>query len=158
MSGLATLSRSTTVDVPPERAFSETLILPLPTLFSTWFGPIPPIRDVLDQTGDWQSAGQTRTILLAGGGQMAESLLEVSAPSHFAYRLDDIRGPMAPLASHIDGRWTFTPSGAGTTITWHWEVHARSAASRPILPVFGRLWNGYAKRSLARLESLISAG
>lgn len=149
------LARSTIVSHPPSEVFTPTLILPLPALFSTWFGPIPPIREVRDQTGDWQSAGQTRTIALSGGGQMTEHLTEVSEPDRFRYRITDVKGPMAPLASSIDGEWRFEPSAAGTTVTWQWEIHAKNAASALILPVFGKLWNGYADRALARLGRLI---
>lgn len=149
------LARSVILTRPPAETFTPTLVLPLPALFSTWFGPIPPIREVVDQTGDWQEAGQTRVIKLTGGGQMTERLIEVSAPTRFRYQLTDVKGPMAPLAARIDGEWRFEPSGAGTTVTWQWEVHAKSAASAVILPAFGRLWNGYADRALARLGRLI---
>lgn len=149
------LARSTIVTRPPAEVFTPTLVLPLPALFSTWFGPIPPIREVVDQTGDWQSAGQTRTIKLSGGGQMTEQLTEVSEPTRFRYQLSSIHGPMAPLVSTVDGEWRFEPSPAGTTVTWQWQIHARTSASGLMLPAFGKLWNGYADRALARLGRLL---
>ncbi|MFW0791173.1 SRPBCC family protein [Gordonia sp. CPCC 205333] len=150
------LARSTILPRPPAEVFTPTLVLPLPALFSTWFGPIPPIREVLDQTDDWQHAGQTRTIKLSGGGQMTERLTEVNEPARFRYQLSDVKGAMAPLASSIDGEWRFESSNAGTTVTWQWEIHAKSVVSGWILPAFGKLWNGYADRALKRLGSLVA--
>ncbi|GAB20428.1 hypothetical protein GOEFS_115_00680 [Gordonia effusa NBRC 100432] len=150
------LTRSTILTRTPAEVFTPTLVLPLPALFSTWFGPIPPIREVVDQTGDWQHAGQTRTIKLSGGGQMTERLIEVSEPTRFRYQLSDVTGAIAPLAASIDGEWRFEPSNAGTTVTWQWEIHAKNVVSGLILPVFGKLWNGYADRALTRLGSLVT--
>jgi len=45
--------------------------MPLPTLFKRWYGPIPPIKEVRDQSGDWDTVGQSRRIFLTGGGQHA---------------------------------------------------------------------------------------
>ena len=45
-------------------------------LFRRWYGPIPPIKQVLDQTGDWGAVGQTRTVALVGGGSMREELTQ----------------------------------------------------------------------------------
>jgi hypothetical protein len=37
-------------------------------------------------------------------------------------------------------------------VTWRWTIHPRSALAAPLLPVFGRLWKGYAAQSLAELS------
>jgi len=77
------VERSRAIPVNREEAFDRTLPMPLPTLFRTWYGPIPPIKEVRDQRGDWRSVGETRTIALAGGGTMRETLTEVD-PGHVA--------------------------------------------------------------------------
>lgn len=136
-------------------AFAGTLPLPLPELFRRWYGPIPPIREVRGQTGNWASVGQTRTVLLTGGGSMREELTEVDPPRAFAYRLTDITGPMAPLVAYVEGRWQFAPAGSGTTVTWSWVIHPRSRLAAPLLPVLGWLWKGYARQALARLSVLL---
>ncbi|OMC12039.1 hypothetical protein A5735_14405 [Mycolicibacter heraklionensis] len=158
------VEQSRTVPATVADAFARTLVLPLPELFRRWYGPIPPIKAVRDQTGgsahvpgEWASVGQTRTVVLTGGGSMREELTEVDPPRQFAYRLTDITGPLAPLVAHVEGRWRFVPAGAGTTVTWSWAIHPRFKVAAPVLPVFGRLWKGYARRALERLAELLES-
>ncbi len=127
----------------------------LPRLFDKWYGPIPPIKAVRDQTGAWDAAGQTRTIELAGGGRARETLTTVDAPREFGYVLSDIAGPMALLMDHVEGTWLFAPTGTGTLVTWRWALHPKSALSAPALPVFGRLWRSYADRALGTLSDYL---
>lgn len=138
-----------------EDAFDGTLPLPLPLLFRHWYGPIPPIKEVRGQSGAWQAAGQTRTVRLTGGGSMREELIGVDRPRSFDYRLTDIKGPLAPLVGLVEGRWQFTPAAAGSTVTWRWVIHPRSVLAAPVMPVFGWLWKGYARRALAQLATLL---
>ncbi|MGJ0118762.1 SRPBCC family protein [Williamsia sp. MIQD14] len=145
------------IPVPPSTAFTSTIPIELPVLFDRWYGPIPPIREVRDQTGPWTTAGRRRTVFLTGGGSMQEELTSVDDPASFAYRLSGVTGAMAPLIDHIDGLWRFDDAGPGaTTVTWSWTIHPRSALLRPAVVAFGRLWRGYAGRSLEQLERLIA--
>ena len=149
------VERSRAIPINPEEAFARTLPMPLPTLFGHWFGPIPPIKEVRDQHGDWSSAGQTRTIVLAGGGTMRETLTDVKPGRSFAYTITGITGPMTPMIDHVEGTWIFGPAGTGTRVTWRWVLHPKSAVSAPALPVFARLWRGYAGRSLETLSDYL---
>lgn len=154
-----------TVDVAQQRAvpvalddaFRGTLTLQLPTLFRRWYGPIPPIKEVRDQTGEWGTLGQTRTIALTGGGTMRERLTEVDPPNAFGYELTEITGAVAPLVERIEGRWTCTPTGTGTEIGWQWRMHPRSALTRPLVALVGKLWLGYARNALAELSDQLVA-
>lgn len=150
------VERSRAIPVTAEDAFTGTLPLPLPQLFRRWYGPIPPIKKVRGQTGDWATAGQTRTVMLAGGGSMREELTSVDPPRSFGYTLTQITGPMAPLLSFIEGEWTFTPQGDGTEVTWRWIIHQRSMLAAPVLPVLAKLWQGYARQALEELSALLA--
>ncbi|MCB1246739.1 MAG: SRPBCC family protein, partial [Acidimicrobiia bacterium] len=86
--------RSRTYPVSEEVAFDRTLAYPLPKLFRHRFGPIPAIKDVREQLGDFDTAGDARTIVLKGGATMREELVEVDRPWVFRYRITDITGPM----------------------------------------------------------------
>lgn len=145
------MEQSRVIPVDVDAAFHGTLPMPLPTLFSRWYGPITPIKAVRDQTGDWGSAGQTRTVVQVGGGSMREALTLVEPPHVFGYTLSEIRGALAPLVDHIDGQWLFAPVPTGTEVTWRWSVHPRSAAAALVMPAFAKLWRGFAKQSLERL-------
>ena len=151
-----TVEQSHDVPVDVQQAFDGTLPMPLPTLFRRWYGPIPPISQVLNQTGDWNAVGQSRTVMLTGGGSMREELTHVDPPNAFGYILSEVKGPLSPLVNTIDGEWLFTPAPTGTTVTWRWTIHPRSRFAAPALPVFGWLWRGYARQALTELGRLLA--
>lgn len=145
------VEQSRTIPMGQADVFRDMVPMPLPELFSKWYGPIPPIKETRDQTGDWDAVGQSRTVVLVGDGSMHEQLTSFDPPSAFGYTLSDIKGPLSPLVDHVDGVWLFEPIGNGTNVTWRWTIYPRSALTAPLLPVFGRLWKGYARQSLAEL-------
>jgi len=114
------MEQSHAIPVDVGTAFERTLSVPLPTIFSRRYGPISPVKAVRDQTGDWATVGQTRTVVQPGGGSMREELTVVDAPRVLGYALSGVTGPLAPLVEHIDGEWVFAPIGTGTTVTWRW--------------------------------------
>ncbi|OBA88484.1 hypothetical protein A5662_25155 [Mycobacteriaceae bacterium 1482268.1] len=146
------VEQSETIALDQESVFRDMVPMPLPDLFRRWYGPIPPIKETRDQTGDWDAVGQSRTVVLVGGGSMDEQLTTFDAPRSFGYTLSDVKGPLAPLVDHIDGEWIFEPRGEGTAVTWRWTIHPHSAFTAPLLPVFGKLWKGYARQSLKELS------
>lgn len=150
------VDESRVVPVPVEEAFHRTLPAPLPDLFKRWHGPFPPVKQVREQTGAWDAAGQTRTVRLAGGASMREELTSVDPPRSFGYRLTNVTGPMALLVDHVVGEWIFTPAAGGTEITWRWDVYAKSALTSRALPLFGRLWKGYARKALGDLSAILT--
>lgn len=149
-------SESLVIPVSVGQAFHRTLPVPLTEIFSRRHGLFPPIKQVRDQTGAWDAAGQTRTVVMAGGGSTREELTSVDPPRSFAYRLGDVTGPMALLVDHVLGEWTFTPTAGGTEVTWRWDIHPRSALSALALPVFGRMWQGYARQALSDLSGMLT--
>jgi len=144
--------RSRTYPVDVDVAYQRTISMPLPKLFKHRYGPVPPIAEVRDQTGNWTTVGETRTIVLKGSGTMREELAEVDRPNVFRYVLTDFTGPFKPLIDHIDGSWSFDPVGTGVRVTWAWEVHPKSGAAVPALKAFRKAWSGSARRALEVLE------
>src|SRR5829696_2338737 len=138
-------------------AFDRFLPHPLTALMSRRYGPLPPVRGVVNQVGPWGEAGQTRTVVLADGGTMRERLTEVVRPEHFDYVLTDITGPLKPLVSRVDGRWAFAPEGTGVLITWSWTMHPTTAYAARVLPLVGRLWRGYARQALEQTSAALLA-
>ncbi|MGA9493906.1 MAG: SRPBCC family protein [Mycobacterium sp.] len=153
MASTLAVQQSRVVPVSVDDAFAGTLPIPLTTIFSRWYGPIPPVAEVREQQGEWGTAGQTRVVLFKGLGAMHETLTSVDPPRAFGYAITGITGPLGLLLSSAEGQWTFTSSGSATTITWHWNIHAASALTAPLLPLVGALWKGYARQSLATLSA-----
>ena len=149
------LESSRAVPVAHETALAHVLPVPLPKIFGRRYAAIGPIAEVRDQAGDWSSAGETRTIVLADGATMRETLTAVDAPTSFAYEITPISGPLKLLVGHVTGRWSFAPAGTGTRITWSWDVTPTSTAASFAMPVFGWMWKGYARQSLESLEELL---
>jgi hypothetical protein len=151
------VAQSRFIPISSEIAFHPMLVMPLTEVFKRWYGPIPPIKEVRDQIGGWDAAGQTRTVRLVGGGGMREELTSVDAPRSFGYRLAEVKGPMALLVDHVVGEWVFAPAEGGTELTWRWNIYAKSPLTSWALPVFGRLWKGYARQTLQELSVLLTA-
>ena len=146
-------SRSFPADV--ERAFDEVLPYDLPLLFDRRYLAVPPIKSVRDQGGAWGTVGQTRTIALADGGTMRETLTEVSRPARFGYGISDVTGPMKPLIRSLEGVWAFEPAGTGVRVTWSWTVHPAGRLGSAAMPAFRRMWQGYARQAFDNIESLL---
>ncbi len=145
------MERSRTYPVSPQDAFDWLLPAPLPTIFSRRFAVLPPITHT-EQSGVWGTAGENRRIFLAGGGSLTETLLTVQRSESFTYRLTEITGPTSLIAEAIDGEWRFSPAGTGTRITWRWTVHPSSKVAAVAMPLFERMWQGYARAALDEIE------
>lgn len=149
-----TLSQSRAVPVPLEEAFDRVLTHPLPEIFRRRRLAIPPVKEVRDQAGEWGTVGQTRTIATTDGGTMLETLTSNDRPHSFGYTISDVRGPLKPLVASADGRWSFESAGTGTLITWTW-VLTPTAVGRPVMPVLGAMWRGYARQALEEVEAIL---
>lgn len=153
------VEESRTYPVAVEETFDRLLPLPLPQLFASWFGPLPPVRST-DQDGPdpdepWGTVGQRRTIELGDGGSMREHLLTVDRPHRFDYEITDFVGALKPLVDRVEGSWVVTPAGTGARVTWAWDLHPRGRAGALLVPVIARFWPGYARAALARLETVL---
>lgn len=151
------LSASRSYPVAVDRAFDLLLPTPLPELFHRRYAALPPIREIRDQDGVWGTVGQTRTIVLADGGTMRETLMSLDRPRSFGYRIADITGPMKPLVASVDGLWSLEEAGTGTRVTWAWTVHPTPSVAGLLLPLIGRMWRGYARQAFDELEPILVA-
>lgn len=151
-----TMSCSRSYPIAFDDAYAATIAVPLDRLFSKRFAAFPAITSIVqDDDAPWSTTGQLRTIHTSDGGAMRERLTSTDAPREFTYELRPEGGPMAPLVERVAGGWSFEPVGTGTRITWTWTVHAPSRAAGVALPAFARLWQGYARRALDRLEGML---
>lgn len=151
------VQESRAVPVPVEQAYGFVLPEPLTAIFDSWYGPLPSIKEVTGQDGDWGTVGQSRTIHTSDGGTMREQLTTVEPHQRFGYTLTEITGPMKFLVGSVDGMWSFEPVGTGVRITWSWTLHPASQFADVAMPLFGWLWKGYARQSLEQIEKLLLA-
>lgn len=150
------LAKSRTFPVGVADAYQRVLIAPLPQIFSRRFVAIAPITSVSGQEGEWGAAvGQTRTITLSDGGTVLETLTELEPPHHFAYSISNVTGMLKPLVVAASGRWSFEPAGNGVRITWAWDVTPTERLGRAAMPIFGKLWSGYARQAMEQIEQML---
>ena len=148
-------SRSFPVGV--ERAYDVVLLTPLPAIFSHRHLAIAPIVETIGQEGEWGAAvGQTRTIRLKDNTRMLETLTVIERPQRFGYTISEVKGMMKPLVSAAAGTWAFAPEGAGTRITWSWEV-TPARLGRLAMPLFARLWGGSARKAFDEIGKIFAA-
>lgn len=149
------LEASRAVPVPFETACARVVPMPLTEIFSRRYAAIAPIVEVRDQDGEWATAGQQRTIVLGDGGQLQETLTAVDTPDSFEYDITVTKGPNRFLISGVHGRWSFVPSGDGTLITWSWDLTPARPSAKLVLPIFARMWAGYARQALEQIEKIL---
>ena len=150
------LEYTRTFPVSVEHAYDVVLPAPLPTIFRRRYLAIAPIAEVTGPDGDWGTAtGQTRTIRMQDNGAMLETLTSIERPHHFGYTISGITGAMKPLVAEAQGVWAFEPAGTGVRITWSWDVTPTARLGRAAMPVFSRLWQGYARQAFDEIERLL---
>lgn len=147
---------SRTVEVEPDVAFDRLMNVQLTDVFNRRYAAFPAVTGVTDQPDDWGAVGQTRTILLADGGRLRETLTDIERPHRFAYLLDGIHGPLRHFVHTIDGVWTITPHDGGARIGWAWTFYPKASPARLTSNVIGRMWKGYADRALVELEAVLT--
>lgn len=140
-----------------EEAFDRLMATPLPSIFFRRHALIPAVREVRDQDGEWGTVGQTRTIVLADGGTLHETLTSVERPDSFGYVLDGITGRMRPFVKTVDGTWSVTPEGDGVRVGWAWVLNPLAPPAFLTMNVIGRMWHGYADLALHRVEAILTS-
>ncbi len=144
------------VAVEPSAAFDRLIVAALPEIFARRYALFPAVEKVLDEPAEeWGTVGQTRTIVLADGARVRETLLSVDRPHGYTYLLDEIHGRLRPFVRTVEGAWTVTPEGTGARIGWAWTLHPASPPGRLTMNVIGKMWKGYADRALAEVETIL---
>ena len=118
----------------------------------------PAVVAVEDQQGAWDRSGQSRVIRLADGSAMREELTRVDRPSHFAYSITELSGPLGRLTSVFHGAWWFEARAEHTHARWQYRFEPRSAWLRaPIFLVVRGFWQPYMARALTLASRIAEA-
>ncbi len=122
------------------------------------YGPLPAVAAIEDQTGHWDSIGESRIIRLADGNAMLETLTAVDRPRGFSYTLSNPTHALRFLVSRFHGRWQFEsvarddlPRGEPEVVRvrWRYDFEPRFRLVRPIAAlILARYWRPYMERAL----------
>jgi hypothetical protein len=97
-------------------------------------GPLPGVARAEIVEGRAIQAGAVRRVHLTDGSVLNEGITEIAAPSTMSYRqLTPYRFPLSLLAKTARGRYTFTPVGAGTQMTWEATIGLSSPLAYPVM-------------------------
>lgn len=145
------------VDAGVDEAFDVVVPIDLPSVFGG-FGPVPAVVATEGAAGTWgRAAGQSRTVLLAGGGRLRETVLQRAAPGLFRYEVVPERGVLRYLVRSIEGRFVFSESEAGgTVIRWTYVFRPRGGARIAAL-LLAPIWRRYAADVIDRLADAVRA-
>ena len=124
------------IPVPIETVYDVFLPIDLTTIM-LGYGPLPAVTAVEEESGPWDSIGESRIIRLADGHGMLETLTRVDRPRGFSYTLSNLTNVLRLLVHRFHGTWIFeTCSAAGeppvVRATWRYEFDVRSWFTRPV--------------------------
>jgi hypothetical protein len=122
-----------------------------PVRFYPRFRVIPAVVSVTDQTGQWDAAGQTRTLHLSDGSSVVETTHDVRRPGLFAYELTDFTKVFGPLVDHARAEWRFDPDEGGTRITWTYTFFGRPARGWIVGLIVRLAWAAYMRKVIVGL-------
>lgn len=146
------------VDAEVSEAFDQVVPVDLASVF-TGYGPLPAVVGCDGAAGTWgEAVGQSRTVILADGGRLEETIVEVARPGLFRYEVVPTHGALRLVVRRIEGRFVFSRSEAGgTVIRWTYVFRPRRGAHsavRALAPV----WRRYADEVMGRLAEVVIAG
>jgi len=149
----------TTIEASIEDAFEHIVPINLTSIF-TGYGPLPAVTETRDQTGSWNAAGRTRTVVFSDGSSAQESLTGYEYPNRFTYSIKGFTGLLRLFTREAHGEWRFerVPGRNATAIHWRYEFVSRTKFLEPLVGFFTqKLWRGYMSRALSLSKAQVEA-
>jgi hypothetical protein len=139
----------TTVIANQANVFEYIVPIDLTSIF-TGYGPLPSVVSTQNQLGDWDTAGQTRTVCFSDNSSAQERLTKYEHPSYFSYTVSNFTSLLRLLTTSANGEWWFSLGTSGQThIKWRYEFKARSVLAVPVLWLITNiLWRNYMRQAL----------
>jgi hypothetical protein len=139
-------SASAHVAAPPSSVFPR-LTQHDATKFYPKSGVLPAVVEVRDQTGGWDAAGQTRTLVLSDGGSLTETLRSADEPL-FAYDLTDFTGLFGLIVDHARSEWRVVADGSGSSIAWTYAFTSKRGWGWVVGAILRLAWAPYMRKVL----------
>jgi hypothetical protein len=127
----------------------------------TGYGPLPAVSGTKNQTGAWDAAGQTRSVIFSDGNSAKEMMTKYEYPRYFSYTVSDFTGAIGVFAKSANGEWWFdtNPSSGATIIKWRYAFNARSVFTAPVVWMITKtLWHGYMYKALMLSKAQLEIG
>lgn len=118
---------------------------------------LPAVVGVRDQTGGWDAAGQTRTLVLSDGGTVRETL-RVAVEPRFAYDLTEFTGVFGVLVAGARAEWRVEAEGDGSSITWAYAFAAKPGWSLAVAAIVRFAWAPYMRAVLPPIAASTAVG
>jgi hypothetical protein len=135
-------------------AFSHIVPIDLTSIFKG-YGLLPAVIGTEDQTGNWDTIGQTKTVNLSDGSFAKERLTQYQKPDYFSYVVSDFSGILGLLITSAVGEWWFETgnlSPDSTVIRWSYTFIPKSLIAIPILWIVNKLlWAGYMRSVMSNI-------
>ncbi|GAA1215685.1 SRPBCC family protein [Rhodoglobus aureus] len=122
-----------------------------PTRFYPRFGPLPAVIEVREQSGEWDTVGRTRMLMLSDGGHVIETITDTEVPALFAYELSEFQRLFGTLVSGARAEWRFEPRQSGSLIRWSYTFFARPARGWIVWLVVRLWWARYMRHVLPQI-------
>lgn len=150
---MSTYSASATalVAAPPHAVFPR-LTQHDATRFYPKSGVLPAVVDVRAQTGGWDAAGQTRTVVMSDGSSFTETLRGATEPL-FAYDLTEFTGFFGVLVDHARSEWRVVADGDGSSIAWTYAFTSKPGRGLFVAAIVRLAWAGYMRRVLPAIAA-----
>ncbi len=119
---------------------------------------MPAVKAVKDQTGRWDAAGQTRTVVLSDGSSSHEMLTMYDCPNYFSYIVSEFTGALGRLVNTANGEWWFSTLPNGKThVKWRYAFTSKSTMAYPVLWLIVKtLWRSYMRKAIRAYGVLVT--
>ena len=128
-----------------------------PTKYYPKFGPLPAVVGVRDQTGPWDTVGQSRTLVLSDGSSVVETITDADSPTFFAYELSNFTKLFGKLVAGARAEWRFERIDTGTSIRWTYTFHAKRGRGWIVAAIVRLFWARYMNRVLPPIARAVES-
>jgi hypothetical protein len=124
----------------------------------TGFGPLPGVRSAVFEARLPGIVGTCIRVTNGDGSSHREEVVEWEPDRLLRFAATDFSPPLSRLSYKFVETWEFEPVGSGTQVTRSFELHPRSALTRPALFLISCLLRRAVARHLQRMRGVEQVG
>lgn len=118
----------------------------------TGYGPLPGIREAVFEVRTPAVVGTRIRVTNTDGSSHVEEIAEWEPDRRLRFDMKDFSPPVSRLATGFVETWEFERLGTSTRVTRSFELHAKSAFTRPVLWLISFLLKRAVARHLGRMR------